>query len=108
MEGTIGDEQMVLITLKPDGPIDGVPAWRVVTGNSTLLADPAGPGWNPTLPNGYQMYLVSETLPPVEVGPVDTIYEVSADVDMGAGVQTLTEEMTVHVINMAGTLGLTP
>jgi len=27
---------------------------------------------------------------------------------MGAGVQTLTEEMTVHVINMAGTLGLTP
>lgn len=107
LTGTIGDEQMVLVTLKPDGPIDGTPTWGVVSGNSTLAADPTGPGWDASLPAGYQMFLVSETLPAGQDGPMETVYEVSADVDMGSGVQTLTEGITLSVVNMAGTLGLT-
>jgi hypothetical protein len=107
LEGTIGDTQMILVTLKPDGPVDGVPVWTVLSGNSTLLSDPTHPAWDKTLPEGMQSFLVSETLPAGELGPVDTEYEVSADVDMGAGTQHLTDSILIHVVNMASTLGLT-
>src|SRR5262245_8770639 len=107
IEGTINDRQMVLVTLAPDGPVDGVPAWSVKSGNGTLRSDPTHAGWDASLPEGYQMFLVSETLPNGETGPVTTVYEVSADVDMGTGVRTLTEAMTMHVINEASSLGVT-
>jgi hypothetical protein len=107
MEGTIGDTQMVLVTLKPDGPIDGVPVWAVVSGNSTLLDDPSQPGWDVELAEGMQKWLVSETLPSTENGPLDTVYSVDADVDLGTGVNHLSETITLHVVNMASTLGLT-
>jgi hypothetical protein len=107
MEGTIGDTQMVLVTLKPDGPIDGIPVWAVVSGNSTLLSDPSQPGWDGALPEGLQMWLVSETLPTAENGPLDTLYSVEADVEMGTGVSHISETITLHVVNMASTLGLT-
>jgi hypothetical protein len=107
MDGTIGDTHMVLVRLNPDGPVDGAPVWSVVSGNSTLLSDPAHPGWDPTLPEGHQMWLVSETLPSGENGPVDTEYAVEADIDMGATTNHLRETITLHVVNMASTLGLT-
>lgn len=107
LEGSIGDTQMVLVTLHPDGPVDGVPQWSVVSGNSTLLSDPAHPSWDSTLADGMQMFLVSETLPAGDPGPDDTEYQVSADVDMGAGMQTISESIMLHVVNMASTLGLT-
>jgi hypothetical protein len=84
LEGTISDLQMIHVKLAPDGPVDGIPLWTVLTGKSTLLSDSTHLAWDPTLPEGMQMFLVSETLPAGELGPVDTEYEVSADVDMGA------------------------
>jgi hypothetical protein len=104
-EATIGDTQMVLYTLNPDGPLDGVPVWTVVSGNGTLLDDPLHPAWDASKPAGYQMFLVSDTLPDGEAGPVDTAYSVEADVDLGAGVQHISEVVTLHVINQASSLG---
>jgi hypothetical protein len=107
MEATINDTQMVLVTLNPDGPIDGVPTWNVVAGNGTLLSDPAHPLWDGSKPDGHQMFLVSETLPGGEPGPVDTLYAVEADADLGSGIASILEEITLHVINQASSLGLT-
>ena len=39
-EVQIRDNEMILATLQPDGPVDGVPLWSVFTGNGTLLSDP--------------------------------------------------------------------
>ena len=106
LEGTIADFQMIHVRLAPDGPVDGPPQWSVISGKSTLLSDPAHPAWDATLAEGMQIFLVSETLPSGELGPVDTEYEVSADVDMGAGTQHLTDTIVLHVVNQASTLGL--
>jgi hypothetical protein len=105
-DGTIKDTEMVLVTLHPDGPVDGAPRWSVVSGNSTLHSDPSGPGWDPSLPEGHQMYLVSETLAADVDGPVDTEYLVEADVDKGAGIELVSESLLLHVINRATTLGV--
>ena len=97
---------MILATLKPDGPVDGVPLWTVFTGNGTLMSDPAHPQWDAALADGMQMFLVSADLPADESGPVTTEYHVQADVDKGTGVELLTETLTLHVINQATTLGV--
>jgi hypothetical protein len=107
LEGTIGDTQMVLVRLAPDGPVDGAPVWTVISGNSTLLSDPTHPAWDDTLAEGMQMFLVSETLPTDTAGPVDTQYQVTADVQMGTQVTNLSEDILLHIVNMASTLGLT-
>jgi hypothetical protein len=52
------------------------------------------------------MFLVAPTLEGSEPGPVDSVYQVAADVDLGSGVQMLMEEITLHVINTATSLGL--
>jgi hypothetical protein len=106
VEATLGDTQMVLVTLSPDGPLDGVPQWSVLSGQGTLLSDPSHPLWDTTKPEGYQSFLVSDTLPVGEEGPVDTIYRVEADADLGTGVQHVSEEITLHVVNFASALGL--
>jgi hypothetical protein len=105
-EGTINDTQMVLVTLNPDGTVDGAPTWSVKSGLSTMFSDPTHPSWDATLPEGYQMFLVSETLPTDVDGPVDTVYQVEADVDKGTGIELLNEEIVLHVINRAATLGI--
>lgn len=105
LEGTLGDTQMVLVTIHPDGPVDGIPEWTVVSGEGTLLEDPMHPLWDSMLPPGYQIFLVSQTLPPGEDGPVDTVYRVEADADLGAGVQHIGEDITLHVVNFASMLG---
>lgn len=117
-EVTIGDQEMLLLTVQPDGPIDGIPQWSVVSGNGTLLGDPAV--WDPGmvypevhqawtaggLAEGFQMFVVSDTLPDGEPGPLSTGYAVQADVDLGTGVMTLTEPIVLHVINRTTTLGI--
>ena len=110
-ESTINDTQMTLAVLNPDGPVDGVPEWSKTSGNGTMIDSPEGLDqeaqdlWDPSLPEGYQMYLVSETLPDTEAGPVDTVYVVEADVQMGAGAVHVSETFTLHVVNRATTLG---
>jgi hypothetical protein len=112
-EVTINDRQMTLAKLNPDGPVDGVPQWSVSAGNGTMIMSPEGLSpeaqalWDASLPEGFQVYLVSETLADEEDGPVDTTYMAQADVDRGAGVELLTESFLVHVVNRATTLGAT-
>ena len=118
-EATIGDEDMLLLKVMPNGPIDGVPQWSVVSGNGTLLGDPAV--WDAAnlypeihlhwqsggLAEGFQMFVVSETLADGESGPMATEYAVTADADLGSGLMTLTESVILHTINRASTLGIT-
>jgi hypothetical protein len=105
-EFQIGDEEMQHFSIHPNGPVDGVPTWNVLSGAGTLRSDPAHADWDPLLAEGYQMFIVAPTLPASESGPVDTVVEVAADVDLGSGVQHLTETITMHVINTATSLGL--
>jgi hypothetical protein len=105
-ESTIGDTEMILYYLIPDGPVDGVPQWNVLSGNGTLHADPSHPDWDASLPEGFQMFLVAPTLPNGQAA-ADTTYEVSADIDMGSGVMPRVETITLHVENRLTTLGLT-
>ena len=105
-EITINDTQMVKATIHPDGPVDGVPVWSVVSGNGTLHSDPAHADWDPALPEGYQMFLVSETLAGDVEGPVTTEYLVQADVDKGEGIEVLNEPLMLHVVNRTTTLGV--
>ena len=106
-EITITDQQMILATLKPDGPVDGVPTWSVVSGNGTLHSDPMHEQWDTALPEGYQIFLVSDTLPGDVEGPVTTEYLVQADVDRGEGAVMISEPLMLHVVNQATTLGVT-
>ena len=105
-EITITDTQMILATIKPDGPVDGVPQWSVISGNGTLHSDPNHEQWDAALPDGYQMFLVSDTLNENEAGPLTTEYQVQADVDKGTGTELLTESLLLHVVNRTSTLGI--
>jgi hypothetical protein len=79
----------------------------VVSGLSTLLSDPTHPLWDQSLPEGYQIFLVSETLPPT-LEQADTEYMVQADVDLGDGVQMISDGVLLHVMAQGATsLGLT-
>ena len=117
-ELTLGDEEMQLLKVQPNGPVDGVPQWSVTSGTGTLLGDPAV--WDAAvvypeihaawveggLAEGFQMFVVSETLPANVPGPFNTTYQVRADADLGTGMAALAEEVTLHTINRATTLGI--
>lgn len=105
-EVTCRDTEMVLCTIAPDGPVDGVPVWSVVAGHGTLLSDPHHADWDPAQPDGYQMFLVSDTLPENEPGPLTTTYAVEADVAHGTDVELMSESILLHVVNRATSLGL--
>lgn len=98
LELTINNHQKVTVTLNPvdqDGnpePVDGIPAWVVQSGNSTVV--PAA--------DGMSADLISED------GVGDTVFGVSADADPGPGVQTIQDTITLHVVHeFASNLGLT-
>jgi len=95
---TINNEQKIPVTLHPEtlpghhpAPVDGVPVWSVVSGNATVV--PAE--------DGMSAFLVSSD------DPGDTIFMVSADADMGEGVVTISDTITLHTQHaMAANLGL--
>lgn len=83
-EMTMNDAQQVSYTLNPDGRLDSIPAWSVVSGNGTFVVNA----------NGRVVVLVSETLAD-DMASADTVYEVSAQ----AGDVTLTEQVITHIDN---------
>lgn len=97
LELEITSEQQIPVTLTPTTPagqpatLDGEPVWEVTAGDGTVAADPGG----------MRAMLVSPN------APGDTTYTVSADADMGAGVVTVADTITLHVVNpLAASLGL--
>lgn len=74
--------------------VDGAPVWTVVSGAGTVVADADGLG----------AFLLSTDT----VDGVDTVFMVSADADLGAGVTDLQDTITVTTVNAQATsLGLT-
>lgn len=97
LEITITNEQQVKVTLQPvtatgrPAPVDGVPTWETISGNSTVNA--AG--------DGLSADLISED------NPGDTQFIVKADADIGQGVVEISDIITLHVEGaMAANLGL--
>jgi hypothetical protein len=74
--------------------VDGAPVWSVVSGAGTVVADADGLG----------AFLLSTDT----VDGVDTVFMVSADADLGAGVTDLQDTVTVTTVNaQAVALGIT-
>lgn len=94
----ITTEQKIHVSLAPTtasgapATLDGAPTWTVESGTGTVVPDEGGMG----------AYLVSGT------SPEAVIYKVSADADLGQGVRTIEDLITVNVTNAeAAALGLT-
>lgn len=89
LELTITDEQKVNVTLAPTtdagspAKLDGAPAWEVTSGDATVT--PAADGLSADLVSG------------AIAG--DSVITVTADADLGQGVTTITEVITLHVID---------
>lgn len=98
-EATVTNEQKVNAHLNPQtstgkpAPVeDGSVKWEVQSGDSTV--EPAE--------DGKSAFLVSSDT------PGDTVYLVSADADLGEGVETISDLITLHVEGAkAASLGLT-
>lgn len=71
--------------------LDGTPTWDIISGNGSVVPDADGLG----------AYLVSGDT-------IDTVvYKVSADADLGQGVRTIEDSVTVTVTNAeAAALGI--
>ncbi len=98
LEINLTNEQKVTVTLHPvtgtgrPAAVDGVPEWSVVSGNGTVT--PAA--------DGMSADLISSD------DPGDTIYMVSADVDLGSGITIISDTITLHVSHAnAENLGMT-
>ncbi len=94
---SITNEQKVTVTLKPvtnagkPAKLDGAPAWTVVSGDSTVVA----------AADGLSASLVSSDT------PGDTTYLVDGDADLGSGVESVQDTITLTVIGAnAANLGL--
>lgn len=97
-EVTITNEQKIKATLNPKtatgkpAPLDGVPKWSKVSGDSDIVV----------AADGLSADLVSADT------PGDTTYLVEADADLGAGVENIQDTVTLHVQGArAANLGLT-
>ena len=95
---TITSEQKVLVTLAPTtaagnpATLDGAPSWTVTEGDATL---------EPT-DDGMSCYLISGE------ADVNSKIEVTADADLGEGVQNITDVIDLAVVSaQASGLGLT-
>lgn len=96
---TITNEEKVHVKLTPltgtgkPATVDGAPAWTVQSGAGTVVPDADGLG----------AFLVS----PDAVDGIDTVFMVSADADLGAGVTDIQDTITLTVTNaQAASLGL--
>lgn len=87
VEVTITNEQKVQATLAPvtatglPATLDGAPTWTVQSGEGTVEV----------APDGLSAFLVSGD------NPGDTVYLIEADADLGAGVVTISDIITLHV-----------
>ncbi len=97
LEITITNEQQVNVTLHPvtdtgrPAQVDGAPTWTVQSGDATVT--PAADGLSADL-------ISSDT-------PGDTQILVEADADLGSGVITISDIITLHVSHAnAANLGL--
>ena len=93
----ISNEQKVTVTINPKtnagkpATLDGAPTWTVVSGESTVV----------TADGGLSASLVSSD------NPGDTTFLVEADADLGEGVETVQDTITLSVIGAnAANLGL--
>lgn len=93
----ISNEQKVTVTLTPvtdtgkPAKLDGAPVWSVISGDATVV--PAADGLSASL-------VSSDT-------PGDTVFLVDADADIGSGVESLQETITLTVTGAnAKNLGL--
>lgn len=98
LELTFSNEMKQRVIINPlsaagkPAKVDGVPTWTVQIGESTL--DIAA--------DGMSAFLVSSD------NPGDSAILVEADADLGAGVETIADTITLHVIGAnAANLGLT-
>jgi hypothetical protein len=98
MDLKITNEQQIPVTLTPvtdtgkPAKLDGAPVWSVTSGDSTLIV--AGDGLSATL-------VSSDT-------PGDTAYLVTADADLGSGVETISDTINLTVTGAnAKNLGIT-
>jgi len=99
LEVTLTNEQKLNVTLSPvtatgkTAKLDGAPEWVVSSGPATLV----------TAPDGLSSDIVSS-----DEDLTDTIVQVNADADLGQGVETISDTITVHTIHAnASNLGLT-
>lgn len=95
---TITNEQKVPVTLAPTtaagnpATLDGTPSWNVLEGDATIEV----------AADGLSCYLISGS------ADVNSKIEVSADADLGEGVQTITDVIDLAVVSaQASGLGLT-
>jgi hypothetical protein len=74
--------------------LDGAPVWEVTSGPGTVVPDADGLG----------AFIVT----PDDTDGTQTIYTVSADADLGAGVDTITDTIVLTTVHAdAAVLGLT-
>jgi hypothetical protein len=98
---TITNKQKENITINPvtlrgvPAKVDGVPVWEVLSGNSTVEV----------AADGLSAFIVSE-----DTIDTTTVVKASADADLGEGVETIEDTITVHVVaepgEKASSLGL--
>lgn len=87
LEISITNEQKVTVTLSPvtesgrPAKVDGAPSWRVTSGEGQVIPSE----------DGISAVLVSSD------NPGDTEIMVEADADLGAGVETISDVIRLHV-----------
>src|ERR1043165_185984 len=98
LELTINNEQKVRVLIAPvdsagkPAKLDGAPTWETSSGDSTVVPDPDGLG----------AFLVSSDT------PGESIINVTADADLGAGVETIADAIKLTAEGAkAASLGLT-
>lgn len=97
------NEDRMKITINPLTP-GGRPA-QVQPGSLTVTVVQGTSTTTPVDNNTF--YVVSHDAPP-DPDTIDTVYSISADADLGEGVEEITDTVTYHVTGVkASTLGLT-
>lgn len=85
---TITNEEKILVTLNPTtaagnpGIVDGIPVWSVESGDATLAV----------AEDGLSAYLISGS------ADVNSVITVTADADLGEGVNPLTDTVDLAVV----------
>ena len=85
---TITNEQKIKVTLNPvtdagkPAQLDGAPVWEVLSGASKVVA----------AADGLSAYLISD-----DSDLTQTVYQVSGDADLGSGVETISDTITLTI-----------